>query len=197
VTAKSQTDKSQPTGKKLFKRGMRTIQWYSKDADGDKLEYSVYYRKENTDGWTLLAKELKDTIYVWDTLSFPDGVYMIKVVATDAPSNAQGAARECERASDFFAVDNTAPDIRVDSADRKSFRFTVRDDGSPLREVQVAYQENQWRALSPIDGVLDGKTEKFETEIPENIEGIGIKAIDSANNIKTIFVKLAKTKKEN
>jgi hypothetical protein len=68
----------------------------------------------------------------------------------------------------------------------------VRDEWSPLKEVQVAFEPGEWQAVPSQDGVLDGLEESFDVELPSGraFPSIGIKAIDKSNNIETLYVPL-------
>ena len=67
-----------------------TVLWSAHDDNEDELRYAVYYRGENEQDWKLLKDKLEQKFYSWDTTSFPDGAYYLKIVATDAPSNPSG-----------------------------------------------------------------------------------------------------------
>lgn len=191
LKGKNQKNKT-ATGRKLFKRGMRTLQWYAKDANGDALAFQVFYRREGTHEWLPLKDELDETMFAWDTLSVADGLYQVKVTASDAPSNFLGLAQEGENVSDFFVVDNTPPEVKVKETNHRALRFRVRDEWSPLKEVQVAFEPGEWQAVPSQDGVLDGLEESFDVELPSGraFPSIGIKAIDKSNNIETLYVPL-------
>ncbi|MFX0093973.1 MAG: hypothetical protein ACFFBD_19695 [Candidatus Hodarchaeota archaeon] len=59
------------------------IRWvHGADTLQHPIIYSVYYSPDNGDSWTLLATNLSEDNYEWDTTSVNDGSnYLIKVVA--------------------------------------------------------------------------------------------------------------------
>jgi hypothetical protein len=81
----------QPTGKtpprKSVERGVQSLQWTAVDRNQDALSFDVYYRSENDRVWKLLKQDLEDSFYTVNSDNFPDGTYIFKVVASDAPSN--------------------------------------------------------------------------------------------------------------
>ncbi|MFQ5820909.1 MAG: hypothetical protein ACE5I5_13030 [Candidatus Heimdallarchaeota archaeon] len=61
--------------------GSVNITWRGTDPDGDPLTYSVYLLSGTTRD--TLTLNVADTFFVWDTLYYPDGTYVIEVLATD------------------------------------------------------------------------------------------------------------------
>ena len=67
--------------------GLCTVVWEASDPNGDKLTYSVAIRAESDKYWTKLVDKTKDAFYSFDTTGFHQGLYYIKVTASDLPSN--------------------------------------------------------------------------------------------------------------
>ena len=74
-------------GRRTYQKGLQTFVWKADDQNDDRLQYDVFYRREGETSWKVLKRGLWDPITVWDTTSVPDGTYMLKVAASDAPSN--------------------------------------------------------------------------------------------------------------
>lgn len=70
----------QPTGGEYL-TGSVNITWRGTDPDGDPLTYSVYLLSGTTRD--TLTQNVADTFFVWDTLYYPGGTYVIEVLATD------------------------------------------------------------------------------------------------------------------
>ena len=79
--------------------GKKVIKWQAADPNGDSLEYTVYFRGVEEQSWKLLEEELRGASHPLDTESFPDGAYLIRVVATDSPSNPLNLALSDEEIS--------------------------------------------------------------------------------------------------
>jgi hypothetical protein len=124
-------DSPQPAvGRRMYRKGLQTLQWRAEDPNGDRMSYAIAYRREGESAWRPLRSGLTDPIFVWDTTSVPDGRYVVRVTASDALVNAPAEALEGTRESDGFDVDNTAPVITVAPASAASpavVRVTVRD----------------------------------------------------------------------
>ena len=177
-------------GRRTYQKGLQTFVWRAQDDDNDTLVYNVFYRREGEMSWKLLKKELTDTIFVWDTTSVPNGTYFIKVVASDAPSNAPGASLIGELESNAFDIDNTPPVIRVTGVRqgaRPTLLFEVRDDQSALQRVEYSVDAEKWKPVYPKDGIADSRVEEFELPLEGEaaVTGVIIRATDAMNNIAT------------
>jgi hypothetical protein len=180
-----------PLGRRIYQKGLQTFVWKAEDGNDDRLNYDVSYRREGETAWKVLKRALWDPILVWDTTSVPDGTYVIKVSASDAPSNSPGNALLGEMESVSFDIDNTAPRIEVQPAARNGARttisFVVRDEQSPVQRVEYSLDASRWRVVYPKDGIPDSRREEFEVTLEEAEAGRGviIRATDAMNNIAT------------
>jgi sugar lactone lactonase YvrE len=178
-------------GRRIYQKGLQTFVWKSDDQNDDRLQYDVYYRREGESGWKPLKRGLYDPIFVWDTSSVPDGTYLIKVSASDAPSNSPGTALTGEMESVSFDIDNTAPRIEVQpttrGAARTSINFVVQDEQSPVQRVEYSLDASRWRVVYPKDGIPDSRREEFEVALGDGETGRGviIRATDAMNNVAT------------
>jgi hypothetical protein len=179
-------------GRRTYQKSLQTFVWQARDADGDRLQFDVFYRLEGDTTWTALKRGLADEIYTWDTTSVPDGTYILKVVATDAPANAPAAALSGERESATFDVDNTPATIEVSPArpapDRLTFR--VRDTQSALRSVEYSQNAGRWKLAYPVDGLLDSREERFELTLEPSTGGaVVLRVTDALGNVATAVVR--------
>ena len=153
-------------GRRMFQRGLQTIAWRAEDADdGDRLSYTIEYRREGTDAWRTLRANLSDSIFVWDTTSAVDGRYVVRVKASDAPSNAADRALVGEREGDPVDVDNTPPVIAVEvltQGTQTRLAIRVTDARSPIQKVEFSVDGGAWQLLYPLDGLADAPDERYE-----------------------------------
>jgi len=181
------TRPSNTVGRETYRKGIQTFRWQARDADGDRLEYAVAYQRDDERTWQPLRTGLRDTVFAWNTTTMPDGAYRVKVTASDLRANAPGAALVGERQSTVFDIDNAAPRIEIigerEEAGRHLLSFTVRDDQSPIRRVEVSQGNDEWQLVFPLDGIPDGLTERFETVLdgPLNTPVL-IRATDALRN---------------
>src|SRR5260370_20334292 len=99
--------------RRFFQKGARTLTWQATDPNDDTLSYKVFYRTLGESEWHLLGDNLSQNYYTIDGNRVPDGTYLFKIVASDAPSNTKENALSDERVSDAIEIDNTPPAIRV------------------------------------------------------------------------------------
>jgi WD40 repeat protein len=190
---------SSPTpalGRRIYQKGLQTIVWKADDGNDDRLQYDVLYRREGETAWKALKRGLWDPIVVWDTTSVPDGTYVVKVVASDAPANAPDAALVGEMESLPFDIDNSPPVIElqpvVHSGNRISVPFVVRDSQSAVQRVEYSLDASRWRVIYPKDGIPDSPREEFELPIDEREPGksVIIRATDAMNNVATAVAQI-------
>ena len=80
--------------------GLCTIVWAASDPNQDKLTYSVAIRAEGEKAWTMLADKTEDTFLSFDSTGFREGLYYVKVTASDELSNTPETARTAEETSE-------------------------------------------------------------------------------------------------
>ncbi len=172
-------------------RQLRSIIWDVDDPDNDEMSFKLEIRQVGEDDFRLIAEDLGDPAYSLETGLLPDGLYELRVTATDAPGNAPGDARSASRLSPPFRVDNIPPTVSELKARRVDgpallVSGTAQDQASPLRRMQVSIDGRGWKSLPPKDGILDSPTEAFETEVPlradEHGNWVVVRVQDAAGN---------------
>ena len=175
-------------GRRMYQKGLQTIVWKADDADGDRLSYSLYFRREGDSNWTDLRAGLTDPIFVWDTTAVADGRYIIKVVASDDLSNAGERALTTERESDPIDVDNTPPVITTEitrQAGKPVLSVRVHDGHSAIQKVEYSRDGNRWQLIYPVDGLADSPDERYEIPLQNDADAakIMIRATDALQNV--------------
>ncbi|MBI1950661.1 MAG: hypothetical protein HYS34_04775 [Acidobacteria bacterium] len=181
--------KPRPQSRRGFEAGARSITWQAADPNEDDLVYDVYYRAADEKAWKKVRDRIDEEFVTWDSTAMPDGTYVFRVVASDAPSNAAGRALTAERLSPAFDVDNTPPrleEIRA-QVQPSSIRltFTASDSFSLIRETACAVDAGDWIAVQPADGLDDSPSERYEVTLPRPGPGehsIVVRALDAAGN---------------
>jgi hypothetical protein len=188
--ATAQSTPAQPApmlGRRMYQKGLQTFVWKADDPNDDRLQYDVSYRREGDSAWRSLKAALSDTLFVWDTTSVPDGTYVVKITASDAPSNSPGSALVGERESGSFEVDNTPPRVVFpEKRDGTILRFSVIDEHSPVQKVEYSLEGDRWRVVYPLDGIADSRAEEFEINLGDNLgRSVTIRATDAMSNAAT------------
>ncbi len=132
--------------------------------------YALYYRGENDSRWLLLKDDVSDRSYSFDASLLPDGAYLVKLVASDAPSHSPGEALSTEKESARFEVDTTPPQIQnlaaTDHGDRIHVQFRAVDSFSPIKRAEYSIDAGDWQFVEPTGQLSDSKTEDYDFVVP-------------------------------
>ena len=146
------------------------IKWTAHDDNDDQLTYTIYYRGENDSRWLLLKDDVSDRSYSFDASLLPDGAYLVKVVASDAPSHSPGEALSTEKESARFEVDTTPPQIQNltagDNGDRIHVQFRAIDSFSPIKRAEYSIDAGDWQFVEPVGQLSDSRSEDYDFVVP-------------------------------
>jgi hypothetical protein len=127
----------------------------------------------------------------WDTKSVPDGVYLIRVTASDRASNPSDALSDT-KTSEPVVVCNTAPQLFVFekgitvNADKTASVSGVATGRVALKGAQYRIGTGEWTAIDAEDGLWDGPFESFRFTVPAGASGeqtLEVKVVDAAGNV--------------
>jgi hypothetical protein len=193
ITEKAQNKNktmSYVVSKKAERKGYQTVVWDAVDENGDMLVYSIVIRNENESQWRYLKRDWEEKIFAFDTLSFPDGIYFIKVEANDKPLNPLGMELQTEKISRPLVIDNSLPIIRNFQVERErntiKVSFKALDSFSHIKEVKFIVRPNSWRVVFPTDGICDSREEDFNfgMTLPPNFDDmITVRVEDTKGNV--------------
>jgi sugar lactone lactonase YvrE len=178
-------------GRRTFQHGLQTFVWRAEDDNGDELSYDVMYRREGETTWRPLKSGLKDTLYVWDTSSVPNGTYVLRVLASDAKSNPAEMALVGDLESGSFEIDTVAPVVSMGAVRKDGARFVisgdVRDTDSAVTRLEYSLDAQRWESAFARDGILDGRSESFEIRLDADAAGrtLVVRASDALGNVGT------------
>ncbi|MBV9085888.1 MAG: hypothetical protein JOY79_00265, partial [Acidobacteriaceae bacterium] len=148
------------------------VRWIAHDDNDDQLSFSIYYRGDNETGWKLLKDKVTDRFYSWDAALFPDGGYIIRIVASDSPSHSPDEALSDYADSERFEVDNTPPTVRDLNATVESgeFHITFRasDNYSPIKRAEYSIDAGPWQFVEPVGLISDNRVENYDFNVPTN-----------------------------
>jgi hypothetical protein len=165
------------------------LAWDVDNPDGDRLRYRLQFRREDQSVWRDILRpgeELTDDEYEWETASLPDGWYVVRVIATDAPDNPGSLALTDTRDSEPIRIDNHAP--RVERLRRAGARLTGRavDGLGPIAHLEYAVDGGEWEPLFPTDDLFDTAEEDFAIDLSPLDPGphiVAVRATDAAGNV--------------
>ena len=146
------------------------VRWSAHDDNDDDLVYSLYYRGDGETRWKLLKDNITDKFYSFDAALLPDGGYIVKVTATDAPSHSPDEALAAEKESPHFEVDTTPPRIgdlngAVEGSELH-ITFRASDNFSTIKRAEYSVDAGEWHFVEPVGRLSDAKTENYDFAIP-------------------------------
>jgi len=165
------------------------IKWKGQDPDRDKLVYDLYSSADGGNTWSELKADIDGDTYSWDTSDSKDGSYVLRVVASDRPSN-PGAPRQKEARRAVW-VDNTPPTVLilrhamvVGANGVVAVRGAAADELSPLQGVNYRVDDGKWRAAI-VEGALGTRQLSFRVETEPLKPGeyrVHVQVFDQAGN---------------
>ena len=147
------------------------VKWKAHDDNDDTLVYDIYYRGDGETRWKLLREDVSERYVNLDTDLFPDGGYVIRVVASDSPSHAAEDSLTGDATSARFEVDNTPP--RIESlvakveGDKIHVTFRAQDTFAVIDQAEYSIDAGSWQSVEPVGKISDSKTESYDFTIPQ------------------------------
>lgn len=171
----------------------RELKWKVDDADGDDLVTRIEVRRAGVARWHALVEdeELPKPAWSWDTSGWPDGLYDVKVIVSDAGGNDAARTRTADMTVLAHRVDNTAPHVEArlerDGEGTLVLRATATDpaDGRIVR-LRYSLDGKAWRVLAADDGLFDEPEESAQARLPEAKDGphdVVVQAVDALGNV--------------
>jgi len=194
ITVEPAQKDSQPT---LKEAGARTrspvlkLKWKIENPDNDDTAYVLQVRKDGDADWRTLATgkaPLTATSFDWNTETFPDGWYRLRVTSSDALANSPDRALEAQRTTPLFVVDNTRPAIDGLTVKGGKADARVTDDLSVITEMAYSIDDGAWQLGTTADGIFDDQTETLRIDLPatglaKGTHTLSVRVADAAGNV--------------
>ena len=180
-------------GRRLWRKGFRTITWKGVDPNGDTLRFDVEARREGG-SWFPVRKDVEESFLSFDTTALADGRYRFRVTATDRLSQPEGEALTATEETGVAIVDNTPPVLKVESrkaeGNEVELRILATDALSPVVRAEGSVNADRWRILPAEDGAADSPTERFVLRIPKPAGPavLAVRVLDASGNVATVSV---------
>ena len=164
------------------------LRWKVENPDGDELIYRLAFREDNDIVWRPLGgpDPLTKAEYDWNTEALPDGMYVVRVIASDERSEPRQRALETSLISEPMLVDNRKPQILALTGRYPFVSGRARDDQSPLTAMEYSIDGGDWHVLATADGICDDVVEHFNIKLPALPPGphaVTVRVWDSADNV--------------
>lgn len=183
----------QPPLRMIKSPGYCTVVWEASDPNQDKLTYSVAIRAESEKQWTTLVDKTDDTFFSFDSTGFHEGLYFVKVTASDLPSNTPETARTTEAVSEAFLIDNTPPVLTVkkQSVEKDHARIVVEaaNGASVISSAAYSLDGKDEVALRPDSLIFDSTNETFTvglSGLDKGAHSLLLRVQDEAKNTSTL-----------
>jgi sugar lactone lactonase YvrE len=140
-------------------KGFIGVRWLASDDNGDALIYKAEIRGVNETAWKPLRDKIQENYLSWDSTAFPDGKYVVRITASDSPSNPPDQALSSSRETDPFLIDNAPPVITglsgTSSGGKIEVRFHAKDALSTLGKAEYSINGGDWTVVEPTTRLTD------------------------------------------
>ena len=174
------------------------IKWKIDNADGDDTVYTLEARRDGEANWRPIQTgkaPLTATAWEWNTETYPDGWYRVRVTASDAAANSPDRALTSSQLTTMFAIDNTRPVIDALSVTYPKAQARATDAISTIAEMAFSVDDGPWQLGASSDGLFDDLAEELRIELPTGLargsHTLAVRVADAAGNIgatSTTFV---------
>ena len=175
----------------IIGEGMRCISWKANDPDNDRMIFDVFLSRDSKN-WDKIKEDLSDNSCFINTSAYPDGIYYVRIVASDERDRSDPLTSE-RKAS--FLVDHTPPVFKgIEKkyiGDNVRVSGTVKDELSSVISVLYSTTETQkthWKRAKAADELFDEKEERFSFKVDRKEKYCAIKVIDRSNNSKVMRI---------
>ncbi|MCU1337448.1 MAG: repeat protein [Bryobacterales bacterium] len=169
-------------------KGQIGARWVADDDNGDTLQFKVEIRGVNETGWKLVRDKVRERYLSWDSTAYSDGKYVLRVTASDAPSNPPDEALTGLRESDPFLIDNTPPEItccKVSSSPAVTVQFHAKDALSTLAKAEYSVNGGDWIVVEPTTRLTDSNEHDYRIALANRPPGevtVAVRVEDTYGN---------------
>lgn len=169
-----------------YHKGYVTLRWNAADPNEDALAFKVELRTKTGKEWHVLKDNLQDRYYAFDSTAFPDGEYVARITASDAPANTPADALTSSLESSPFTIDNTPPEITdvrsVPEGARRKITFTAIDALSWVDKAEYSINGGAWTLLNPVNRVSDSQRLEYQLDTDRN-NTVAVRVFDDDDNV--------------
>lgn len=169
------------------------IKWKVENPDGDDTTYTLEARREGEANWRPIATgkaPLTATQWDWNTETYPDGWYKVRVTSSDAAANSPDRALTSSYASTMFAIDNTRPTINSLTVSYPKASARASDAISTIAEMAYSIDDGTWQLGTTADGLYDDQAEDLRIDLPAGLprgtHTLAIRVADAAGNVGSV-----------
>jgi sugar lactone lactonase YvrE len=158
-----------------YAKGFIGARWSATDLNSDAMVFTVHIRGRQEREWKVLREKVRERHISWDSTSYPDGEYVVRITASDEPGNARDLALSSDLVSDPFTIDNTPPEILELAADRQNRRVAVRwkarDALNNVKLAEYSLDGGDWSLVVPVGGLSDARELEYSLTLDDVAPG--------------------------
>jgi hypothetical protein len=166
------------------------LKWKVENPDGDDTTYSLEARRDGEANWRQISTgktPLTSTSWEWNTETYPDGWYRVRVTASDAAANSPDRALTSSQSSTLFAIDNTRPSIDNLTITYPRAAARATDALNAISEMAYSVDDGPWQLGATADGLYDDLTEDLRIDLPQGLargtHTLAVRVADAAGNV--------------
>ena len=194
VTVELATPEKLPTTKESPKprSPVLKLKWKIENPDSDDTTYTIEARRDGEANWrpipTATGKTpLTAVTFDWNTETYPDGWYRVRVTSSDAAANSPDRALTSSASSTMFAVDNTRPVIENLTVTYPRAQARTSDALTAISEMAYSVDDGPWQLGASVDGLYDDVREDLRIDLPPGLargtHTLALRVADAAGNV--------------
>jgi len=166
-------------------KGYIGARWTATDENNDTLQFKVEIRGVQETAWKLLRDNVRERYLSWDSTAYSDGKYVLRITATDAPSNPPDQALTTMRESDPLLIDNTPPEITWNTVVGSTVPFHAKDALSILGKAEYSLNGGDWIVIEPTTRLTDSPEHDYRIGLSTRPSGeltVAVRVEDAYGN---------------
>lgn len=196
VTVESATKEASPTLKDSASKPrspLLKLKWKIENPDSDTTHYTLEARRDGEANWRPIETgkaPLTAVTWDWNTETYPDGWYRVRVTASDAAANSPDRALTTSAQTAVFAIDNARPSIEGLTVTYPRAQARAADALSTIAEMAFSIDDGPWQLGTTADGLFDDTVEDLRIELPGKLppgpHTLAVRVADAAGNVGSV-----------
>ncbi|CAN5759728.1 hypothetical protein BH11MYX3_BH11MYX3_40590 [soil metagenome] len=174
------------------------LKWKIENPDTDDTVYTIEARKDTEANWRPVSTgkaPLTAITWDWNTETYPDGWYRVRVTASDSAANSPDRALTSMGQTTMFSIDNTRPNIDALTVTYPKAQARAADGLNTIAEMAFSVDDDTWQLGTTADGLFDDLSEDLRIDLPAGLprgtHTLAVRVADAAGNVgstSTTFV---------